>query len=233
MCLNPQKDFSNVSSTKPRIRGISGQPDSRVLQRWQQREREIPERGRLVLFVGIARFESNSVILSGNVPLQLPPKVRTGGRQIYSDVRNKNTRRQFASQKDSHWRAIVLASGLEASPVPDRHRLANSPSFQSRAIIRSSATFAVIAVMFTYPARPYSAGTYCPSCILIGYSSGVPIPSCGECALGLFSDQRNCQTSGPPKRALIVRLPCCIVILQTRSSGAGKMLFDRGRSGIS
>ena len=37
------------------------------------------------------------------------------------------------------------------------------PGFQLRAIVRSSATLAVIAVMSTYPARPYSAGTYCPS----------------------------------------------------------------------
>jgi len=56
------------------------------------------------------------------------------------------------------------------------------------------------------------------------YSSIVPItlfrymrfPS------GPFSDQRNCQTSGPSRRGLVVRLPCCIVILLPASAGQGR-----------
>src|SRR5258708_32780428 len=44
--------------------------------------------------------------------------------------------------------------------------------------------------------------------------------------LGPFSDQRNCQTSGPSRRDLVVRLPCCIGHPPARSGGAGKMFSD-------
>src|SRR6266567_5198898 len=44
--------------------------------------------------------------------------------------------------------------------------------------------------------------------------------------LGPFSDQRNCQTSGPSRRDLVVRLPCCIGHPPARSGGAGKMFYD-------
>src|SRR5208337_2736564 len=37
---------------------------------------------------------------------------------------------------------------------------------------------------------------------------------------GPFSDQRNCQTSGPYLRTLLIRLPCCILGLRDRSCGA-------------
>src|SRR5258708_4157816 len=60
------------------------------------------------------------------------------------------------------------------------------------------------------------------------YSSIVPITLFRymRFPLGPFSDQRNCQTSGPSRRGLIVRLPCCIGHPPARSGGAGKMISD-------
>lgn len=63
---------------------------------------------------------------------------------------------------------------------------------------------------------------------LVGYSSTVPITLLRymRFPLGPFSDHRNCQTSGPSRRDLVERLPCCIIILHARSGGAGKMFSD-------
>src|SRR5579859_4542631 len=58
----------------------------------------------------------------------------------------------------------------------------------------------------------------------LGYSSIVPITLLRymRFPLGPFSDQRNCQTSGPTRRDLVVRLPCCIVILLPAAAGQGR-----------